>query len=101
MNKKQVFITIVAFLFSCLIVVVGMHPESIYAKIAGVSSSQKVPVPLYRVYLAGESLGVIKSKQELENYIDNKQQQIKDKYKVDKVYAPTDFFIISYFFYNS
>ena len=100
MNKKQIFATLMAFLFSCLIVVVGMHPYSIYAKIAGITNYAKEPTALYRVYLAGESLGVIESKQELEDYIDEKQQVIKDKYKVDKVYAPSDLKIIKEITYN-
>ena len=100
MNKKQIFATIVAFLFSCLIVVVGMKPNSIYAKIAGVNKYEKSPKSIYRVYLAGESLGIINSKKELEDYIDQKQQQIKDKYNVDKVYAPSELKIIKEFTYN-
>ena len=52
------------------------------------------PQTLYRVYLKGESLGLIESKKELENYIDQEQQEIKKKYKVDKVYAPADLDIV-------
>lgn len=100
MNKKQILATVIAFLFSCLIVIIGMHPNSMYAKIAGVTSYAKQPTTLYRVYLAGDSLGVIKSKQELEDYIDSKQQEIKDKYKVDKVYAPSDLKIMKEVTYN-
>lgn len=43
---------------------------------------------VYRVYLDGKSLGIIKSKEELEEYIDKDQQVIKEKYNVDKVYSP-------------
>jgi len=35
------------------------------------------PVEAYRVYLDGEKIGLIKSKQELENYIDTKQESLK------------------------
>ncbi len=48
------------------------------------------PRELYRVYLKGKSLGLIKSKQDLEDYIDKEQDSIKKKYKVDKVYIPED-----------
>ena len=48
------------------------------------------PQTLYRVYLKGESLGLIKSKKELEKYIDRKQNEIKKEYNVDKVYLPSD-----------
>lgn len=41
--------------------------------------SNKEPQTLYRVYLKGESIGLIKSKSALEEYIDKKQNQIKEK----------------------
>ena len=52
------------------------------------------PQKVYRVYLKGESLGLIKSKTSFENYIDTKQQEIKRKYNVNKVYVPTDLDIV-------
>lgn len=42
----------------------------------------------YQVYLDGEKLGVIDSKEELEQYIDEKNEQYKKKFNVKKVYAP-------------
>ena len=48
------------------------------------------PHDLYRVYLKGKSLGLIESKKELEDFIDKKQEEIKKKYNVEKVYVPTD-----------
>lgn len=52
--------------------------------------STATPKTRYRVYLHGESIGLIKSKTELEKYIDKKQNQIKEKFGVDKVYLPED-----------
>ena len=52
------------------------------------------PQNLYRIYLKGKSLGIIESKKELEEYIDKEQESIKDRYKVDKVYAPADLKIV-------
>ncbi len=46
------------------------------------------PNIFYQVYLNGKVLGVIESKSELENYIDKKNKQYKDKFKVKKIYAP-------------
>lgn len=43
---------------------------------------------VYRVYLDGHSVGLVKSKEELEKYIDNEQESIKEKYNVNKVYIP-------------
>lgn len=60
----------------------------------GFSKISKAPQKVYRVYLKGESLGLIESKESLEKYIDNKQKEIKKKYDVDKVYVPTDLDIV-------
>ena len=56
----------------------------------GFTKVSLAPKTVYRVYLKGKSLGVIESKEELEKYIDKKQQEIKKKYNVKKVYVPTD-----------
>lgn len=61
---------------------------------AGFSKLLTAPKVVYRVYLKGESLGLISSKTSLENYIDKKQAEIKKQYGVDKVYAPTDLDIV-------
>ena len=52
------------------------------------------PRDYYRVYLKGESLGLIESKSSFEKYIDKKQEEIKQKYNVDKVYIPTELDIV-------
>ena len=61
---------------------------------SGFTKISSKPQTLYRIYLKGESLGLIKSKLELENYIDKKQNEIKRKYKVNKVYVPEDLDIV-------
>ena len=43
----------------------------------------------YQVYLSGEKVGLISSKEELYDLIDKEEQEIKDKYNVSKVYSPT------------
>ena len=55
---------------------------------------KKEPRTVYRVYLKGQSLGLIKSKTSFENYIDTKQEEIKKEYNVDKVYVPADLDIV-------
>lgn len=47
------------------------------------------PNSIYKVYLNGESIGLIENKQELLDLIDKEQIEIKNKYKVDKVYPPS------------
>ena len=100
MNKKQILISIIVFIISCLILIIGNNPNTIYAKVLGFTNNVSNPRQLYRVYLEGKSLGVINSKKELEEYIDTKQQQLKDKYNVSKVYAPNDLDIIKEITYN-
>ncbi len=46
------------------------------------------PKTYYNVYLESELLGVIESKSELENYIDELGDEIKETFLVDAVYAP-------------
>ncbi len=47
------------------------------------------PNTFYKVYLNGEVLGTIKSKSELEKYIDKKNVKYKKQYHTKKIYAPT------------
>lgn len=59
------------------------------------------PKYLYQVYLDDQVLGVINSKKELENYIDKQGSTIKEKYNVDKVYAPDGLDIRKIITYNN
>ncbi len=101
MDKKSIFISFIVFIISCLVVVVGMHPYSTYAKIIGINNFGNNPRELYKVYLAGETLGVIESKKKLEEYIDIRQHALKNKYNVDKVYAPSDLKIVKEITYDT
>lgn len=101
MDKKSTLITtIIVFILALTIFVLGSIPKSNTAKLLGFNQQNSIPKQLYRVYLSGQSIGVIESKQELENYIDKKQEQLKKKYNVEKVYAPNDLDIISEITYN-
>lgn len=46
------------------------------------------PNVYYQVFLDGELLGTVSSKSKLEKYIDNQNEYIKNKYKVDNVFSP-------------
>lgn len=46
------------------------------------------PKEVYKVYLDGKEVGNITDKKELEEYINDEQKDLKDKYNVDKVYIP-------------
>ena len=54
----------------------------------------KEPIPCYRVYLEGKSIGLITSKDELNDYINKQQQKLKEQYKVDMVYIPNDIDVV-------
>ena len=46
------------------------------------------PISVYNVYLEGKIIGIVKSKDSFEKYINDKEDKIKKKYGVDKVYMP-------------
>ena len=48
----------------------------------------------YQVYLDGEKIGLITSKNDLYNLINEEQVEIKNKYNVDQVYPPNGFDIV-------
>ena len=51
-------------------------------------TSNKNPIELYNVYLDGEKIGTVKSKDDFEAYINKKEETLKEKYKVSKIYTP-------------
>ena len=59
------------------------------------------PQKVYRVYLKGKYIGLIESKSELEKYINRKEEEVKKKYNVDKVYTPKDLEIKQEYTYNN
>lgn len=87
MNKKTVFITFICLILSSFVFFVG------YKKMDN-------PQELYRVYLKGETIGYIENKELLEKYIDDAQIALKEKYNVDKVYAPNELDVIKEITYN-
>ncbi len=58
------------------------------------------PTSIYQVYLDGEKIGLINSKEDLYSLINKEQVEIKDEYKVDQVYPPKGFKIIKKNTYN-
>lgn len=47
------------------------------------------PKEVYKVYLDGKEVGNVNNKEELEDYINEEQKDLKEEYAVDKVYIPT------------
>ena len=58
------------------------------------TASYNEPTIAYRVYLEGKDIGLIKSRSELEDYINLQQEKLKQKYNVDKIYIPNDIDIV-------
>ena len=53
-----------------------------------------MPESIYQVYLDGEKIGLVESKEDLYSLINKEQKAIKKEYKVDQVYPPKGFKII-------
>ena len=87
MNKKTIIYIIIGILLSGTVFLTG------YTK-------YKNPDELYRVYLSGKTIGYIKSKDELEKYIDLKESEIKKEYNVKNVYTPKDLDVVKEVTYN-
>ena len=88
MNKKVIFL-IIACIFTTITIFFVKYTKA------------QTPKELYHVYLKGETVGYIKSKDLLEEYIDNEQSFLKEKYGVDKVYVPNDLDIVKEITYES
>ena len=55
----------------------------------------------YRVYLEGKTIGLIKSKDELNEYINVQQEKLKEKYHVDTIYIPNNIDIVKEVTYDN
>jgi len=63
--------------------------------------AEEIPQSLYRVYLNGRCIGLIESKDKLEQYINEEQTELKEEYGVDKVYLPKGLYISEYDTYDT
>ena len=80
MNKQR--ITFGEILFGLVTCVLVIYLSLIF------KPKEKTIHNYYQVYLGGEKIGLIKSENALYELIDQEQQEIKEKYNVDKVYSP-------------
>ena len=96
MDSKTIISTFMAFIISFVLVFVpGITTDR--NKVEKNLENAKL---VYRVYLEGKSIGLINSKDKLEEYIDKEQTSIKEKYDIDKVYAPNDLDIVREYTYD-
>lgn len=78
MKKNSITGVLISLIVGLFIFFVGINVQS-----------DAAPKKVYKVYLNGETIGLIYSEKDLINLIDNKQEQIKIKYGVDKVHPPS------------
>ena len=65
------------------------------------SYRRNVPRDLYQVYVDGKVIGIIEDEKEFDNYINKKQEDIKKKYGINKVYMPNGVVVKAVTTYNS
>lgn len=83
---------------SCLIMIVIM----VVMYYAGFTKNMNFhPISGYKVYMDGEVIGLVESKDELYNLINEEQKEIKNTYGVDQVYPPKGFDINKYVSYDT
>ena len=58
------------------------------------NKKNNIPIVGYRVYLEGNPIGLIKSREELDEYINVQQEKLKEKYNADTIYIPNDINIV-------
>lgn len=87
MSKKSIIATIFCLLLSSLVFFIGYNKTG-------------EPEELYRIYLNGNTIGYVKDKELLEQYIDKAQLSLKEKYNVNKVYVPNDLDMVKEITYN-
>lgn len=89
MQRKKVAVIILSILTLLIVVTTSLNHKNVN------------PQSVYQVYLDGEVIGLVKDKDELLNLINDEQQDIKDKYKVNEVYPPNGFNIEEYITYDN
>ena len=55
----------------------------------------------YKVYIDGKDIGLINDKEELNKYINEKQEEIRKKYLVDNVYVPNNIDVVKDLTYSN
>ena len=91
MNKKWTFSVILVVILSTLsIFLLGFK-----------LITNRNPHEVYNVYLEGEKIGVVKSKEAFEAYINSQEEKLKEKYDVSKIYTPKGVEIKKVITYNN
>lgn len=83
MKGKNIVLIILAIILSLLFVFFD-----------GKNLKKNEPIVAYRVYLEGKDIGLIRSRDELEKFIDMKQESLKQKYNVSQIHIPNNINIV-------
>ena len=81
-------------------IIISIIISIIIVLIIGIKSNNQNPSEVYKVYIDGKFIGAIKSKKDLEDYINKEQQNLKKEYGVSKVYIPNGIDIEKAITYN-
>lgn len=84
MNKKGIILCVLLTILISTLLTISFFTSESYSN----------PNSVYQVYLDGNKIGLIDSKDDLYDLINTEQTEIKDSYKVDQVYPPKGFKIV-------
>ncbi len=93
MSTKERIYSIVLTIILSFLCLIPIYDFKTYAR--------ENPNKLYKVYLNGKSIGVIKSKEKLESYINEEQKDLKEQYNIETVYLPKGLYISEYISYDN
>ena len=79
-----------------VLVIIGLFISDFFVK-----NNHHAPLEVYQVYLDGDVIGYIDNDEELYDLINEKQNEIRQKYKVNNVYPPENLKIVKTNLYNA
>ena len=78
MSKFKAYVPVIISILISVVIILVM----------GFKNNNNNPRQVYKVYIDGKLIGAIKSKNALEEYINQEQKSLKEEYNVKKVYIP-------------
>ena len=84
-----------------ILIIVGLLSGLMVNVVKASNNNDYMPIEGYRVYLEGKSIGLIKSRDELNEYINKQQEKLKEKYHVDQIYVPNNIDIVKELTYEN
>ena len=84
-----------------LLLIVGLLSGLLVNYVKSANDIANLPIEGYRVYLEGKTIGYIKSRDELNEYINSQQEKLKEKYNVEQIYVPNNIDVVKELTYES